>query len=332
MLQSLEIENFKSIKKLVFPCKKFNVFIGEPNTGKSNILEVIGLLSSQSYGSLTYFVRMEHMHDLFYDQNIEEKILIRFNELILELGFDIDSFALKLYKITNSEKEIFKSVRLDSKGTQILGGSHPKPKPEILRKFKFYRFKTLTSYSDTEFEFLLPPYGYNLSTILTTHKSIKNEISQIFKKFGFQLMFEKSNNELKMIKLREDFIISFPFSLISDTLQRIVFFLTAILSNKDSVIVFEEPESNSFPYYTKYLAEKIALEENNNQYFISTHNPYFLLSLLEKVPSDNINVFVTFFKNYQTNIKVLTKQQLKKIMDLEIDMFFNIESFLEKDE
>lgn len=330
MLRSLEIENFKSIKKLDFRCKQFNVFIGEPNTGKSNILEVIGFISSQTYGPLAQFVRMERTHDLFYDENIEEKISIKFNKYILELYFELNSFILKLFKPTTSGIEIFKSVQLDSKGTQISGGSHPEL--EILKKFKFYRFKTLTNFSDTEFEFLSPPYGYNLSGILTIHKSLKDEISQIFKKFGFQLMFEKPDSALKMIKLKDDFIISFPFSLISDTLQRLVFFLTAIHSNRDSIIVFEEPESNSFPYYTKYLAEKIALEENNNQYFISTHNPYFLLSLLEKVPVDKINVFVTYFRDYQTKVKVLSKQQLKKAMDLEIDMFFNIESFLEKDE
>jgi len=330
MLQYLEIENFKSIKKLDFRCKKFNVFIGEPNTGKSNILEVIGLISSQTYGSLPQFVRMERIHDLFYDENIEEKISIRFNDYNLELYFDLNSFLLKLYKPSNSGIEFFKSIELDSKGNQIRSVSLPKLEP--LKKFKFYRFKTLPDYSFTEFEFLYPPYGYNLAKILTIHKSIKNEISHIFKKFGFQLMFEKPDSALKMIKLKDDFIISFPFSLISDTLQRLVFFLTAIHSNKDSIIVFEEPESNSFPYYTKYLAEKIALEENNNQYFISTHNPYFLLSLLEKVPVDSINIFVTYFRDYQTKVKVLSKQQLKKVMDLEIDMFFNIESFLEKDE
>lgn len=330
MLEKLEIENFKSIKKLAIECNQFNIFIGEPNTGKSNILEVIGFISSLSYGPLTEFIRMERSHNLFYDENIEDKIKIRFDEFILEFYFDLNSFILKSFRSTESGMEIFKSVQLDSKGSQRRGTHHPKP--EELKQFKFYRFKILENYSDTEFEYLTPPHGYNLSRVLTIHKSIKDELTQIFQKFGFKLLFEKSTLEIKMVKLIDDFIISFPFSLLSDTLQRIVFYLTAILSNKDSVIVFEEPESNSFPYYTKYLAEKIALEANNNQYFISTHNPYFLLSLLEKVPSDKINVFITYYEDYQTRVKLLSKQQLQEIMDLELDMFFNIESFLENNE
>ena len=45
MIKNLEIENFKSIKHLKLDCKPINVFIGEPNTGKSNILETLGVLS-----------------------------------------------------------------------------------------------------------------------------------------------------------------------------------------------------------------------------------------------------------------------------------------------
>ena len=330
MLEKLEIENFKSIKKLAFECNQFNIFIGEPNTGKSNLLEVIGFISSLSYGPLTEFIRMKRSHNLFYDENIEEKIKITFDEFVLDFYFDIDSFILKAFRPTESGMEIGKSVQLDSKGSQRRGTHHPKP--EKWKQFKFYSFKLLDNYSDPEFEFLTPPHGYNLSRVLTIHKSIKDELTPIFQKFGFKLLFEKSTYEFKMVKLIDEFIISFPFSLLSDTLQRVVFYLTAILSNKDSVIAFEEPESNSFPYYTKYLAEKIALEENNNQYFISTHNPYFLLSLLEKVPSNKINVFVTYFEDYKTKLKLLSKPQLQEIMDLELDMFFNIESFLEKNE
>ena len=43
MIKSLDVKNFKSIKHLQLNCEKVNVFIGKPNTGKSNILESIGI-------------------------------------------------------------------------------------------------------------------------------------------------------------------------------------------------------------------------------------------------------------------------------------------------
>ena len=64
MIPSLEIKNFKSIKSLKLGCKRLNIFIGEPNTGKSNILESIGMFSFLYYThglgyNLHDFVRFE---------------------------------------------------------------------------------------------------------------------------------------------------------------------------------------------------------------------------------------------------------------------------------
>ncbi len=75
MIKNLEVKNFKSIKHLKLECKRVNVFIGKPNTGKSNILESIGIFSFP-FGDLKKFVRFENMTNLFYDQNLEEKIEI----------------------------------------------------------------------------------------------------------------------------------------------------------------------------------------------------------------------------------------------------------------
>lgn len=53
MTSLLQIENFKSIRKLDISCKKINLFIGEPNSGKSNIIEAMAL---QSIGIIKEFL------------------------------------------------------------------------------------------------------------------------------------------------------------------------------------------------------------------------------------------------------------------------------------
>ena len=80
MIKNLNIQNFKSIKHLHLDCKKINIFIGRPNTGKSNILEGIGIFSFQ-YGELRDFVRFENMTNLFYDQELDEKIEIAIDDI-----------------------------------------------------------------------------------------------------------------------------------------------------------------------------------------------------------------------------------------------------------
>jgi len=133
---------------------------------------------------------------------------------------------------------------------------------------------------------------------------------------------------MKVQKQLEDIIIAFPYSLASETLQRLIFYLTAIHSNQNSILAFEEPEAHAFPYYTKYLAEVIALNKNENQYFISTHNPYFLLSMLEKTPKTEIAIFNTQLENYQTKVRALTEDDIKEVLEKGIDIFFDIERFL----
>ena len=39
MISQLRIKNFKPIRDLSLDCRRVNVLIGDPNTGKSNILE-----------------------------------------------------------------------------------------------------------------------------------------------------------------------------------------------------------------------------------------------------------------------------------------------------
>lgn len=114
-----------------------------------------------------------------------------------------------------------------------------------------------------------------------------------------------------------------------ETLQRIIFYLTILHSNKNSVIAFEEPEAHVFPYYVKFLAERITFDDKDNQFFISTHNPYFAISIIEKTMSNDINVFLTYLENYQTKVKALTQKQIEELLDLGAGLFFNIETFLE---
>lgn len=321
MIKDLEIKNFKSIKHLKLDCKRINLFIGEPNTGKSNILETLGLLSHLYYGELEMFVRFESMSNLFYDENLEDKIEIKFDENALRIEFENGTFkGIDNLKSIGRENEVF---RYNYEGH----GGHPTPKE--YKFLKFYKFEVLRGFPRQESEFLLPPSADNLLSILLTRKDIRKLVKQIFDTSGLRVVLKPQEKKIEVQKEIEDIIISYPYSLVSDTLQRSIFHLAAIETNKDSVIVFEEPEAHAFPYYTKYLAERIALDKNNNQYFIATHNPYLLLSILEKAHKDDVAIFITYLEDYQTKVKLLSEKDLEEIMELGIDIFFNIERFLE---
>ena len=98
-----------------------------------------------------------------------------------------------------------------------------------------------------------------------------------------------------------------------------------MLSNKEAVLVFEEPEAHAFPYYTKHLGEQLALDETN-QYFIATHNPYLLSAVVEKANKNEVGVFITYLENHETKVKLLTGDELGRLLDA--DPFLSIESFI----
>jgi len=54
-----------------------------------------------------------------------------------------------------------------------------------------------------------------------------------------------------------------------------------------------------------------------------------LLSILEKSHKDEVAIFITYFEDYQTKVKLMSEKELEEIMDLGVDIFFNIERFLE---
>jgi len=319
MIKTLQIENFKSIKHLKLTCKRINIFIGEPNTGKSNILEAIGLLSHMFIGgTLRGFVRFENTRDLFNDHILDSNIKIGFDEKTLEITFKEGKFGGHYFDGKTQHSNIFEY--------DYVGSGWKPPQPDF-SQFRFYRFIARENFPDQRSEFLLPPSGDNLLAVILVRKDLRALTKQIFDRFGLTLVFEPQEGRIKVQKQLEDIIIAFPYSLASETLQRLVFYITAIHSNKNSVLAFEEPEAHAFPYYTKYLAEIIALNKNENQYFISTHNPYFLLSILEKTPKNQIAIFNTRLENYQTKAKALTQNDMKKVLEKGTDIFFNIEKF-----
>ena len=88
MLQSVEIQNFKSIEKLKLELGRINVFIGENSSGKTNILEGIGFgiaagkdkLENEFLTSRGIRVTSPKlMRAGFNKQNISENIIIKYS-------------------------------------------------------------------------------------------------------------------------------------------------------------------------------------------------------------------------------------------------------------
>ncbi|MHA1491279.1 MAG: AAA family ATPase [Promethearchaeota archaeon] len=308
MIKKLAIKSFKSINSVEFECNRINVFIGPPNTGKSNILEALAYLSyffrpkSKESFFLENFVRFNHRSDLFYDNEVSQSINIKFDDFSLQIKYK-DNLVEELY---NQDQEI---TLEDYSGPPI----------------RYYKFIDREIFNSSFPDFLLPSDGINLFFLLLTHKHLRELVSDILKPFDLSLGLRKTEYKIEISKTIDGITISYPYKIISDTLKRLIFHIIAIETNSNSVIIFEEPEVHAFPYYTKFFAEKVALnKDTNNQYFFSTHNPYFLMPLLQK--AKDVNVYATRWENFQTKLYLLNNED---ILSYDSDIFFNLDNMVE---
>ena len=235
MITKLSIANFKSIRQLELDCKKVNLFIGEPNTGKSNILEALALLSWCAHpetSPLHDYIRFQSVQNLFYDQLLDEAIkispsigsLFRKRTLlsdaptvILHVRFKHDTFELR------SEPGSAPFATLDYQGNL-----HGVAACGQCAEIKFFRFKNFTRYDDKEPGSLKPPVGTNLFSVVYSSTDLRETVKEFFRKYGLKLVLKPQERIFELQKQTDDLVFSFPYALTSDTLRRIIFYTVAI--------------------------------------------------------------------------------------------------------
>lgn len=307
------------------PCKKLNVFIGEPNSGKSNIIEALALQSQNMFGTELNknIFRYKTIGDLFYDFNINTPIEVRTDDKKTGLLYAVDEY--------NNPRNIFEYF-LDETVEHPYRIQHDgKIQASAVSMGKtivhYYEYKRLSSFDLGYMPHLAVPYGNNLPGLLLANPEYKAWVIDFFQSKGLTLTLKPNENDIAVSKFVGGAIYSYQYFSISETLQRVVFYTMAIKSNLNEILLFDEPETNTFPFYTKFLGERIALDETN-QFFITTHNPYLLLSIIEKTKFEDLNVCITQMKDYQTQVTVLNEQQVSKVLDFNSDVFFNFNQIL----
>lgn len=330
-IRNLEISNFKSVRSLKLECERINVFIGKPNAGKSNILEAISLLGA-GYSRNRFmdgFIRYKSIIQLFSDFRFDEPIRISIDNFFVELKdasnqggiFDFTTkHDIHPTKVNNQFALPFHApIRLNNEGTIIENeGFRVSP-------VKKYEFTNLGDFKQGTM-FLQPPNGSNFFMVVRSNSGLRDEIQQFLKPNGMELLIDEESQRILVVRKENGVLISFPIHLVPDTFKRYIFHLAAILSNKDSVLLFEEPETHSYVPYVYQLAQHIIDDDRNNQYFLTTHNPYLLTPIMQE--AKDVAIFVTWFEDYQTHARRLTEEEISEMLNYGVDIFLNLDQFI----
>jgi AAA15 family ATPase/GTPase len=381
-IKFLRIQNFKSIKDVTLHPKRVNLIIGEPNVGKSNLLEAMTLLGSITYEPterfLGSFIRYEEPRQLFYDNLVGNTIKVETDRDVATVLFDkkaksftylccnveyyteltgflpedsaeLDLTAVARVALTNipslwdlwQKEEGAKVTRVlrDTFGAQGYPIATENPSDVVLRhqaagasKVRRYTlFKGSALGEEYGIPYLDPPHGSNLIEVIQTHAPLRQEIGRMFERYGQKLNLRVDERKLEVVKEQEGMTYSYPYSSVADTLQRIIFYLAAIESNTDAVLLFEEPEAHSFPVYVARLGRRI-VESRSNQFFIDTHSPYLVTEVLEQMLPDEkqageLAIFAVYYDDHQTKLHQLSDEEIRSIREDGIDVFYNMNRF-----
>ena len=378
-IKFLRIQHFKFIKDVTLHPRRVNLIIGEPNVGKSNLLEAMTLLGGITYEQtekfMGSFIRYEEPRQLFYDNLVGNTIKVETDKDVAVLLFDKEAKLFQyLFCDTSFYEEVAGSVVTKPKNSAVgkgeqyimhntLGGRFNKRTfdgimPEYFINTQFgnighfsmngerfialadyglkvpplaYSFQKREANEDHGSNSLTPPSGGNLIEIIQTHSKLRKEIAQMFERYGQKLQLRMDIRRIEIIKDQDGVIYSYPYSSVADTLQRIIFYLAAIESNDDAVLLFEEPEAHSFPVYVSTLGRRI-VESRNNQFFIDTHSPYLITEILETMLTDDaqageLAMFAAYYEDHQTKVHQLSDEQIRSIRNDGIDVFYNMKRF-----
>jgi AAA15 family ATPase/GTPase len=118
--------------------------------------------------------------------------------------------------------------------------------------------------------------------------------------------------------------------MIADTLQRLIFYKAAIMSNKKAVLLFEEPEAHCFEPYILEFTNDVKYDENDNQFFIVTHSDFIIKEFLRDEESkENTNIYLVNNVDGETQVKLLEKDKNEDVYEYGMNVFFNFESLWE---
>lgn len=326
MLTSLAIRRFKSIKSLELPCRKVNVFIGPPDTGKTNILEALGFLSRLAWGlPLDESLRLSRelgFEPLFHRQLLDQPFEIEVTATESGASGVLAARIMGPHRQLSLTREAWHALVRYGQGVSLSA-------LQWLRQYAYLSSEAWRYESGNDVLVVTPPHGQNLHYVARHHERVYDFLRDQVASSGWKLRFDQAAKTFRMSEVRDDDIIDYNLDLLSDSLKRFFFYGAILLTSENATLVLDEPDVFAFPPYPKTLGEMIG-HDTSNQFFVTTHNPYFLAGVLAKTKAADLALFVCHRDEAgDTAVRLLDVEQVADVIEHGASVFFNLDAFVD---
>jgi len=305
-LKSLYIHNYKSFYHTTIEFDKFNIIIGENNSGKSNILDVLEFVNIIRTKSFDEAIKLKGGFEKILNYNYDEK------KIVIELEIEYKDFIGKLrvtvYKNINIKSSIIyaknKKLPLGIYGTRYNSKYNSKVDKKIEKNIKINDINLLfinIIFFGTVFK-ISKNYAFNTETIRqNSHKEAREELEKNGENLGkvlFEIKEKHPNtfdiisnsmigivNEIEGISIQksiESYNIGFRekhreigINTVSDGTINLLATITALNQNDmNDILAFDEPERYLHIKAINYLLD--SFRDSEKQILITTHSTQIL--------------------------------------------------------
>lgn len=304
---SLKVTNFMSLtNKKINLSDKINIFIGENGSGKSQILHLLySVIDANNSLALNekksiYDIQRTYASSLM-DVFKVDKLgnLVSKTKQETKIDIELDSYDISFKFNVNTTKGVEKN-KLNFHNSFVNKKSVFIPTKEVLSFYKGFRILYENKYIEFNKTY------YNLCKALEEPLNKKNELKNIIE--GLETILKGSIfiEDGKFYLKKQDE--KFEINIVAEGLRKIGL-LAYLLSNgaleKDSILFWDEPESNMYPKLIDDIVQVLVLLANNDiQIFITTHSPYIIES------------FNNHLKKYKIRNNIVEDESIKKIEPL----------------
>lgn len=356
MIKNLEINAFKSIKKLSIPCTNLNIFTGTNSSGKSSIMQSL-LIASQyittnrQNGLNGYWINLgdfKSVRSLYCktdeiaicleDETSEEILSLDIKDNVAMHGVNIsyepyEVVMKKLYELFSYKRNFF-YIPFDRIGVQETFNKNLEQETRFGRKCK-YAISYLEAQKD-EVE------NNSIASELVMDKSNKTLLAQVnyWLKDIVGATIETESIDSQRIKVyykMSDGIRHTPTNVGSGISYIISILIICLASEKNSIILIENPEIHLHPKaQSKLMSFLYFIANSGRQLFIETHSDHIFNGIragiaTEEMDSKKVTVnFVTCDEKEGTQNNVIEFGKKGRISNNLPDLFEQFDLDLNK--